>query len=259
MGRKKTVGRRFKGYSTITPTAITNTAVLTTTDPESPAKNLRSNVDQNPDFLVLDGEEEPENVIRTLQEYVLQDDNEPETTLDGRDRRIAIAFAFAQLGAPYETLENPWSKRGCINCISAVIKRNLNLPSHTETTQIFRDYLDCRDAGVKYKGDWSIKVGNTLGRPTILTINSTEAQILADTQEEGFSLSLSWHVINQHRQEAGLPSVTRSAVNGLLTRLKPKLSRIQKVSQGSRDINSPWSIARFFVFDAIFDKIGWVG
>jgi hypothetical protein len=49
---------------------------------------------------------------------------------------------------------------------------------------------------------------------------------------------MSWTAINQHRQEADLPSITKSAVIGLLNKLKPKFNKIKTVSQGNRDPNS---------------------
>jgi hypothetical protein len=89
-----------------------------------------------------------------------------------------------------------------------------------------------------------------------LEIDSVKAQICADTQEEGFGLVLTWHSVNQHRREAGLSSVTRAAVIGLIQQLKPEISRVQKVSQGSRDINSNWSVARWLFSTQFLIKLG---
>jgi hypothetical protein len=90
----------------------------------------------------------------------------------------------------------------------------------------------------------------------VLSIDSVEAQISADTQEEGFSIVLTWHSINQHRQEAGLPSVTIAAVIGLIKQQKPKISQIQKVSQGRRDIYSNWSVARWLFSTQFLIRLG---
>jgi hypothetical protein len=72
----------------------------------------------------------------------------------------------------------------------------------------------------------------------MLNIDDTEAQICANTQEESFSITMSWTTINQHRREVELPSVTKSAVIGLLKKNNPQIRKIKTVRQGNRDPNS---------------------
>lgn len=91
----------------------------------------------------------------------------------------------------------------------------------------------------------NIQQASSIGRPPFLSTESIEAQICADTQEKGFSVSLTWHAINQHRRESCMPSVTKSVVKGLIQQLQPKISWVRKVTQGNRDPNSHWAVARW--------------
>jgi hypothetical protein len=158
---------------------------------------------------------------------------------------MAIALLFEQLSTRENSKNDPWSVNGGHDGISAIVKKNLYLSSGTNTATVFQDYLVCRAAGIKYTGKQSVTAGKTMGQPTVLAPDSTEAQICANTQEEGFSVTMTWYAVNQHCRESGQPSVTKAAIIGLLQSLKPKINKIIKVSQGNRDPSSTWAVARW--------------
>jgi hypothetical protein len=89
-----------------------------------------------------------------------------------------------------------------------------------------------------------------------LAIGSIVAQICANTQEEGFSVTMTWNAVNQHCRKASQPSVTKAAIIGLMTLLKPKLNKIKKVSQGSRDPNLTWAVARWLFSTQFLIRLG---
>jgi hypothetical protein len=168
-----------------------------------------------------------------------------ESPLRGNAKRMAIAFLFEQLGAPENSNNDPWSVNGGHDGISAIVKKHLYLSSGTNTATVFQDSLDCRAAGIKYTGKRSVIAGKTMGRPTVLAADSTEAPICANTHEEGFSVTMTWYAVNQNCRESGQPSVTKAAIIGLLQSLEPKINKIIKVSQGNRDPSSTWDVARW--------------
>ena len=71
-----------------------------------------------------------------------------------------------------------------------------------------------------------------------------EAQIVADSQEEGLSVHHSHYLVNTFRQEQGLLSLTLACVYALIVRLKPKAPRVKYIKQGSNGQTSPWAGAR---------------
>jgi hypothetical protein len=251
MGRKKGIGQRRKkstgtgtGSNKQQPTAeriIPNNLQLLYPSPDV-------------DSAVVDGEEEERAM--TVAEFLSRKDEVCEPTLDPTARRIAIAFIFESLGAPEDTKEDPWSAQGDQHCLSAKVKQILKLSQWAEITTIFQDYLDCKASGIKYTGARNNQQGVSIGRPPFLSTESIEAQICADTQEEGFSVTLTWHAINQHRRESCMPSVTKSVVKGLIQQLKPKISWVRKVSQGNRDPNSHWAVARWLFSTQFLIRLG---
>ena len=78
----------------------------------------------------------------------------------------------------------------------------------------------------------------------IITTDSTEAQIIADCMEDGMSCRLAWHLVNEHRRQQDLESLTFSAVYSVIARLKPKVKKVKHLKQGSNDETSHWAISR---------------
>ena len=78
----------------------------------------------------------------------------------------------------------------------------------------------------------------------MIKVNATEAQIVADAHEDGFSFVSCTETLNKYLLENDLDFVTTSQVQGVIKRLEPDASAIEKAKQGSSDPESPWAKAR---------------
>jgi hypothetical protein len=154
--------------------------------------------------------------------------------------RLAIAYLFVRVqGAPEE--EKYWKGRANIG---PKIKKALELSRHTQIYPILRDVLACKKEGVTYRGERSVE--KLLGRPCTIALDSVEAQIIADSTEDGFGREHRKLQVNQYKKEQNLPSLTTVAVSTCIKNLQPKVHRIGVKSQGgSKDPNSAWCKARY--------------
>jgi hypothetical protein len=76
----------------------------------------------------------------TLSTYLtIKDIHVP--VLDEKARRLAIAYLFQLHGAPEDTLVSPWSVVGSNYCITAIVRKTLNLEPWYNVSNIFNDYL----------------------------------------------------------------------------------------------------------------------
>ena len=82
------------------------------------------------------------------------------------------------------------------------------------------------------------------GRPAIVD-GSKVQQLIADFLEIGLSLTGATDLINQILHQAGLPTVSRSAVHSCALRMTRKKRPIRKRPQGSKDPKSTWSKVRY--------------
>jgi hypothetical protein len=244
MPRKFTVGQRRKGKNKNlkqSPTTSINQFNTNTFNDNNNNNNITNN-----------NQTAPVEQTPSIMEYINNNDEATQSPLPPNAKRIAIAFLFEQLGAPYNTKNEPWSEHGSHDCVTAIIRRNLLISPGTDVASVLQDYIECRADGIQYTGFFN----KNCGRPTILDTSGTEAQICANTQEEGFSITMSWTAINQHRREADLPSVTKSAVIGLVSKLCPKINKVKTVSQGNRDPNSTWATARWLFATQFLIRLG---
>ncbi len=74
--------------------------------------------------------------------------------------------------------------------------------------------------------------------------------------EDAFSIPEAWREVNSHHKKSGQPSGTRSAVYSVSLALNPKLTKITRRSQGSKDPNSAWSKARYNWFTQLLIPFG---
>jgi hypothetical protein len=88
-------------------------------------------------------------------------------------------------------------------------------------------------------------VESLLGRPCTIALDSVEAQIIADSSEDGFGREHTKLQVNKYRKEQNLPSYTSGAVATCIRNLKPKVKQIGVKSQGSKDVSSAWCKARY--------------
>ena len=71
--------------------------------------------------------------------------------------------------------------------------------------------------------------------PTYLLSNPDELNILADAMENRLGIRYTTHLINFHRHHNGFDEVGESTVNLDFLILQPKIKRIQKIRQGTKN------------------------
>ena len=79
--------------------------------------------------------------------------------------------------------------------------------------------------------------------PPYLVSNLDELNILADSMENRLGLTYTTKLINCHRHQNGFYAVCKSTVNLASLRLAPKITRIQKIQQGTKN-EGKWKEAR---------------
>ena len=98
----------------------------------------------------------------------------------------------------------------------------------------------CKEMEQEYTGN------NNVTRhlnPPYLSSNLDELNILADSMENRLGIRYTTQLINFHRQQNGFDAVCRSTVNLSFLRLQPKITRIQKIQQGTKN-EGKWKKAR---------------
>jgi hypothetical protein len=191
--------------------------------------------DESDSEIEYEQDEGEENVVHGLDEF-LDERNEPIFKSD-TVQRLAIGYMFyKKFGAPEDRHE--WRAKK----IRPQLRKAFDLDDGTRIDHILNDVVACKNAGIEYTG--TRKIGPSTGQRPLLALESTEAQIVADCLESGFSLSLTQWSINQHRKEAQKPSLTLSPIRHLMKRMKPVVGKVKKQAQGSTDPTSRWARAR---------------
>ena len=72
------------------------------------------------------------------------------------------------------------------------------------------------------------------GRPYLIS-SSHEINLIADSMERRLGLQYTTLLINCHRQTKGDNEVCRSTVNLAYRRILPKITRVQKIQQGTKN------------------------
>ena len=165
-------------------------------------------------------------------------------------RRMAIAYIFIHvLGAPAEA---EWDGT---NGAIPKIRKALDIPEKSPIKSILYDILEHKRMGLEYKGD-RIITDSPLGRTPILTLDSPEAQIVADAIEDGLSIVQTTMMCNEHRRQEQLIALTKAPIEGLIKKMKPLVTKITKTKQGNRDANSPWARGRYGWSTQILVRLG---
>jgi hypothetical protein len=136
-------------------------------------------------------------------------------------RWISVGLIFDRVhgGQPYSATK-PWHGKGGI---IPQIWKALDLPESSNFTYVLEEVINCKKFGLAYEGGWQMQSEATiLGRVPFIEHDSVEAQIIADSQDNGASIWHSHFVTNTYRREQGLISLTLSAVFGLILCLKPQ-------------------------------------
>jgi hypothetical protein len=100
----------------------------------------------------------------------------------------------------------------------------------------------CHESDEKYDGSTQTK---KTGRIPIMSIHSQEGTIAGNNVERGVGKSVICMLVNDHRRQVQKPSVTQSAVDGLISRMILKKKSIDKRPQGSYNILSRICKVRF--------------
>ena len=91
--------------------------------------------------------------------------------------------------------------------------------------------ISCIEQRVKYTG---INVTKNHGRPYLLS-SSSGINMLANSMENRLDLRYTTLLINCHRHTHGDNAVIKSTVNLAFRRLQPKITKIQKIQQGTKN------------------------
>lgn len=158
--------------------------------------------------------------------------------------RYTVCFIFnEQFNCVENTEDTPWTGRGGI---ARKISKKLGQGPTANIAPILQVMSNCvkaRNAGKRFK---ELGLITKRGRPVVLDLSSFEAQIVADCIETGLSQKKTWRLVNRHRKAELLDSVTVSAIEGLILRMKPKLVAIPTVQQGCCNKDSSSAKARFY-------------
>ena len=95
----------------------------------------------------------------------------------------------------------------------------------------WKTMISSLEKGVKYTGNNKTKIS---GRPYLIS-SSYEINMIANSMEISLGLQYTTLLINCHRQTKGENTVCRSTVNLAYRRLQPKITRIQKIQQGTNN------------------------
>ena len=90
----------------------------------------------------------------------------------------------------------------------------------------------CKEIEQEYTGNNNVT--RHLNPPNLLS-NLDELNILADSMENRLGISYTTQLINCHRYRNDFDAVCRSTVNLAFLRLQPKITRIQKIQQGTKN------------------------
>ena len=79
--------------------------------------------------------------------------------------------------------------------------------------------------------------------PSYLVSNVDEINLLENSMENRLGIVYATKLLNFHRHQNGVNAVSRSTVNLAFSRLGPKITRIQKIQQGTKN-EGKWKEAR---------------
>ena len=71
--------------------------------------------------------------------------------------------------------------------------------------------------------------------PSYLVSNVDEINLLENLMESRLGIMYTTKILNCHRHQNGVDTVSRSTVNLAFLRLAPKITRIQKIQQGTNN------------------------
>ena len=99
---------------------------------------------------------------------------------------------------------------------------------------------NCKEMKQEYTGNNNVTRNLN---PSYLLSNLDELNLLADSMENRLGLRYTTELINCHRHQNVFDAVCRSTVNLAFLRLQPKITRKQKIQQGTKN-EGQWKEAR---------------
>jgi hypothetical protein len=91
------------------------------------------------------------------------------------------------------------------------IRKALGIQKSVDILNILEDVVECKRLGQKYNGDRRVDPNKKLGRRPIISMDSIEAQIIVDYIEDGGSVRNAHALVNEHRRQQLLASLTIAA------------------------------------------------
>ena len=136
--------------------------------------------------------------------------------------------------------ESTWSTKG--GPITKKIE-HLGLPRHHEKTieRTWHIVNKCKAMKKDYTGN-NYNLSRNFN-PSYLVSNVDEINLLANSMENGLGITYTTKLLNCHRHQSGVDAVCRSTANLAFLRLAPKITRIQKIQQGTKN-EGKWKEAR---------------
>ena len=127
--------------------------------------------------------------------------------------------------------ESTWSTTG--GTINKTIE-HLGLTRHHRKTveKTWHMVNKCKQMKQEYTGN------NNITRhlnPPYLISNMGELNLLANSMENRLGITYTTKLLNCHRHQSGVDAVCRSTVNLAFLRLQPKITRTQKIKQGTKN------------------------
>ena len=95
----------------------------------------------------------------------------------------------------------------------------------------WKTLISCNENGVKYTEK---NLTKKHGRPYLLSYSSG-TNLLANSMENRIGLRYTTLLVNCHRQTHGDNAVSKSTVNLAFRRLQPKITKIEKIQQGTKN------------------------
>lgn len=194
--KKKQNTTTSESISTIS-TLTTSTTTLDTTSTDHDSNSLSS--------------------TETSQSYLSDSDTSDDESEDYRTRRISIYYYY------HNVLNCPQRKDWPTAVLN--IREGLGISQKDMRTSRLFNLFSIFDAHVRnnwiYLGKRKL-VGEKIQK-NMIKLNSTEAQIVADAYEDGFSHVACTEILNKYLLENGFDFITTSQVQGVIKRLKPDI------------------------------------
>ena len=156
-----------------------------------------------------------------------------------KSNKIGVGFYYLNfLGAPDEST---WKgKGGTINKIMDAFKIS-GKGYYNWVKLILANVRECMIKNVEYTGQ---NVKKRRGPMPELNYKSREAEIIAQTMEDGLGIRHASFRVNFWRQGKGKEVLGMTCIHSLFQKLKPKFSVVGKMKTGSNDATSEWAKAR---------------